>query len=362
LAREVLFSLLSDRGEFMKRSLGILSVAVMSTLTLTGCPGGGGSSNNNTAVGVGQLNAGSCTIQTNSYSCTQTLNGVVINTPVVSYISQQDLCAKINDNYSYTNKDPRGQVVAQEWRQNYFNTTCQGVVQPNNPNQPGMGMKNFTCQLSVKKGNMISEGQPQQLSLSQYYRRAAIPAYAMRVKNNGWFQTSSWVRVANLNVEYSPALAGTTAMDQLKMSVGGIDGDISASVTGFAGGETRIEIQPQDSEDGQTTLIATCSSADAMQRGPVGAMGAYQCVGSETADGRTKQINYVNQLSDVVTTGISISNAVFVQGDQGSGVSFTQATNRYDDSTVTLRSNLSAPTSIAIEKLSYSLKVKCQPK
>lgn len=358
----------------MKRSLGILSIAVTSMLALTGCPGGGGSSNNN-AVGIGgngQINSipnESCNVQASYYTCTQTLNGLVMNTAAVSFTTQQDFCTKINDNYSMTNKDPaRGQIIATQTRQQLYNQRCQGTGGGGLPTLPGgnnqNGMKTFTCQLSVKKGDMIYEGQSQQIMLSQYLRRQTIPAMAIRTTGNGFFRVSRWVSIANLNVEYSPALAGSMSSgDQIKMSVAGIDGDISASVTGAANAETRLEIQPRDSDDGQTTLIASCVSTDAQATiAPAVTASAYQCVGTETADGRTTKINYVNQISDVVTSGISITNAVFVQGDQGAGVTFTQETNRTDVPTVILKSKLTAPTSVSIEKLSYSLKVKCQPK
>lgn len=336
-------------------------------LALTGCPSGGGSSNN-TTPGVGQLNAGSCNIQSNYYTCSQTLNGVAYNTPSISYVSTQDLCAKISDNYSNLNKDNRGQLVASEWRQNYSLTTCRtpGGGLPGIPGGINQnGMKTFTCQLSVKKGDMIYEGQAQQIMLSQYLRRQTIPAMAMRTSGKGFFRISRWVSIANLNVEYSPGLAGSVASgaDQIKMSVSGIDGDISASVIGAANGETRLEIQPRDSEDGQTTLIASCASNDAQSvLAPATPALSYQCVGTETADGRTTKINYVNNITDVATSGISITNAVFVQGDQGAGVTFTQELPRHDDSIVSLKSKLTAATSVSVEKLGYSLKVKCQPK
>ena len=341
-------------------------------LALTGCPSGGGSSGNNNAIGVGngQINSipnESCNVQSNYYTCTQTLNGIVMNTASISYTTQQDFCTKINDNYSTTNKDPlRAQVVAIQTRQQLYSQRCQNTG--GLPGIPGgvnqNGMKTFTCQLSVKKGNMIYEGQSQQVMLSQYLRRQTIPAMAIRTSGNGFFRVSRWVSIANLNVEYSPALAANTAAaDQIKMSVSGIDGDISASVIGSATGETRIEIQPKDSEDGQTTLIASCVSADAQSLlAPAIQAMSYQCIGSETADGRTTKINYVNQISDVATSGISITNAVFVQGDQGSAVTFTQELPRRDDSTVSLKSKLTAATSVSVEKLGYSLKVKCQPK
>ena len=119
----------------MKRSLGILSIAVTSMLALTGCPSGGGSGNNSAVgVGNGQINSipnESCNVQANYYTCTQTLNGIVMNTASVAFTTQQDFCAKINDNYSATNKDPaRGQAVAMQtaapeempWRPVQMNT------------------------------------------------------------------------------------------------------------------------------------------------------------------------------------------------------------------------------------------------
>ena len=351
----------------MKTTLGILSVAVISTLTLTGCPGSGGSSKS-TPVGVnpgavGALNSGSCNIQPNFYTCTQTLNGVVYTTPSNSYLSQPDLCSKINDNYSFANKDARGQVVAAEWRLDYSRRTCQTVGQPTYPTQPVAGMKIFTCQLSAKKGDMTYDGQPQQIQLSPYLNKQSIPAIALRTSGKGLFHISRWVKFAQLNVELFPRLsADINSTDVLKMSIVGIDGEISASVIGATDTENRIEIRPQDPEGEQTTLIATCSSAGNMAIPPVTATNGYQCVGSETAQGKTTKINFVNQLSDVVESGISITNNVFVQGDQASAVSFTQASNGHDESVISLKSKLNSATSIAIEKSGYSLKVKCQPK
>ena len=352
----------------MKTKLGVLSVAVISTLTLTACPGSGGSSNS-TPVGVnppgavGALNAGSCNIQSNFYTCTQTLNGVLYTTPSNSYLSQPDLCAKLNDNYSFANKDARGQVVAAEWRLDYSRRMCQTVGQPTYPTQPVVGMKTFTCQLSAKKGDMTYDGQPQQIQLSPYLNKQSIPAVALRTTGRGFFRISRWVKFAQLNVEYFPRLsADINSTDLIKMSVVDIDEDISASVTGVTNAENRIEIRPQDTEGEQTTLIATCSSAENKAMPPAMAANGYKCVGSETAQGKTTEINFVNQLSDVVESGISITNNVFVQGDQASAVSFTQTSTVHDDSMINLKSKLNSATSIAIKKSGYSLNVKCQPK
>lgn len=361
----------------MKKSLGLLSVAVISTLTLTGCPSGNGS-NSNTAVGVGngQINStadGSCNVQASYYTCTQTLNGLTLNTASVSFTTNQDFCAKINDNYSNTNKDlARGQIVAPRRRQQLYTERCQNTGGlPTIPGQTNMALKTFTCQLQVKKGDAVYAGEAQQFSLPATGGRVNLFANAMKSKTTGGifrFTRTYMVNLANVVMQYSPALSSNpSSMDQIKMSVANIDGDISASVSGFAGADNTLSITPQDADSDQTEVIATCSSSDAKAMGLVKSTGAYQCIGTERADGRTTAINYVNQVSDVVASGISITNSVFVQGTEGQtaaggGVTFSQATKRYDDSTVALSSNLSSATSISIEKLSYSLKVKCQPK
>lgn len=352
----------------MKKSLGMFSVAVISSLMLTGCPSGG-SSNNNAAVGVGgaQINSfpnESCNVQASYYTCSQTINGIVLNSASVAFTSQQDFCSKLRDNSSSVNMDPtRGQIVAVQTRNQLFNERCQGIT-PVNPSGATSGIKTFNCQLSLKKGDIIVEGQPQQIYLSQYLKKQSLPAIGLLTTRHGIFVTSRWVQVANLNLEYLPAFSANPAsIDQLKMSVTNIDGDISASVTGFAGAENKIMITPQDDDGTQTTLVASCTSADAMAVGMVKSTGLYQCLGDETVNGRKTQITYdPNQVTDVVASGISISNSAFVQGDGNNAVMLTQSSGRYNDSTLGIKSTLNSPTSISIEKSNYSLNVKCQPR
>ncbi len=305
----------------MKRSIGILSVAIISTLSLTGCPSGGGSSNNAPAV--------------------------VANGHISSYPQQPCLGSP--------NSPP-----------------CQnnGGIPGGIPNQSHGGLKSFTCQLQVRKGDAVYAGNAQQFYLPVTGGQVNLFANSLKSKTSGGLfriTRTYAIKLANVVVEYIPALtANTASVDQIKMSVADIDGDISSSLTGFAGDQNTISITPQDEE--KTELIATCSSSDAKIMGLIKTSGQYQCVGTEKAEGKTTVINYVNQITDVVSSGISITPNVFVQGAEGKqigmggAVSFTQSTNRYDDSTVALKSSLSSATAITIEKEKYSLNVKCQPK
>lgn len=354
----------------MKKTLSLLSVSVLSTALFTGCPGGSGK--DAAAVGVGQqVNVfanESCNVQANSYACTQTINGMVLNTASISFANLQEFCAKIVDGYS--NRDiSQGQQVAQQTRNNLYQTRCQGVGQNNSVPGSTVGLKTFECLLQVQKGNDSFIGEAQQFQLLSTGGEIELFANGMRNKKiwGGIINTTRSVRLATVKMKFAPALpAKANSMDQIAMSVVGIDGDISAKVSGFAGAATRIEVTPQDAESGQTSLIASCRSLDATIK-PAVTSDKYACVGEERSNGKTIKINYVNQVTDIVNSGISITNSVFVQGadsvtmDAGA-VNFSQTTNGFEESTVNLVSSLSAATSIAIEKLGYSLKVNCSPK
>ena len=224
--------------------------------------------------------------------------------------------------------------------------------------------------MQVRKGESVFPGERQQFQLPA--NGGNVVLFANGIKNRKiWniINTSYPIRLADVKMEYIPALtASTHSMDQIRMSVSNIDNDISASVIGYAGSDTRIEINPQDADTEQTELIASCKSLDALVKPTATVLvGEYACAGIEKSNGKVTKINYVNKISDVVSTGISITNSVFVQGqdsttmDQGAA-SFSQNTNGFEESTVVLKSAMLAPTSISIDKLSYSLKVKCQPK
>lgn len=359
----------------MKKTLSLLSISVLSTALFTGCPGGSGKDASAVAVGNTQVNLFAnelCDVQANSYSCTQTINGLVLNTASIPFANHQEFCSKIIDGYSNIDIS-RGQPVAQQTRNSLYQQRCQGVGQNNTIPGSNISLKTFECLLQVRKGNNTFPGEAQQFQLpSTGTGHNPITLFANGMRNRkiwgGLLNTTQMIRLATVKMDYIPALtANPNSMDQIRMSVSNVDGNVSASVTGFAGADTRIEIIPQETfESDQTELIASCRSLDAVAK-PVVASDKYHCVGAERTNGKTVQINYVNQISDVVNSGISITNSVFVQGEESAtmsagAVSFTQTPSGIDDSTVNLKSTLSAATSLTIEKLDYSLKVKCSPK
>lgn len=241
------------------------------------------------------------------------------------------------------------------------------------PGQYGQSlMKNFTCQLEARRGASTTTTFEQQITLPRNGGKASLFANAM-ASGKLWniFNYSRMVTLAKINLEYLPAMSlNQNGIDLIKLSTSGVDGDISVSTTGFAGAENRIEIIPNDSDSEATELYVSCISRDASVA-PVAAValsGQFKCEGQERINGRTQNINYVNQLSDVISTGISITPSVFVQatGDvttaQQGAVTYSQTNNRRDDSTVNARLSLKNTTAVSIEKAGYSLKVKCTPR
>lgn len=357
----------------MKSSLGLLTLAVVSTLALTGCPSGSDKS----AQPVVQANVynvipnESCNVPAtypSSYTCTQTVNGIVLNTAAVAYSTIQELCTKLNDYQS--NMDPArgGQAVAQQTRNHVYSQRCQGITNPGGPTGPITpieGFKNFTCQLQTRNGNSVYQGQPEQLILSKNgdIREIALRAF---VSKCNWLGCAQYPRtIGKLKVKFDAALTGSSsAMDKLTLSVENLDQDITTSVSGYAGSETKIEITPEDSESDRSTVIVSCRGTDSFVRSQIASNGLFQCKGEERVRGAKKSFNFTNQLSDVINSGISVTNSVFVQGS-GDEVNYSQSlVNGYDDATVNLKSNLSSASSIRIEKLSsnYILKLDCQPK
>lgn len=394
----------------MKKTVQYVSVALASSLFLVGCGGGKGGGGGATAVntGAGRYSVYSnefCDIQTNYYTCTQTIGGISYSTLGASFVNQQDFCSKISDNYSSINKDrSQTQLVASNTRARLASERCQqvgglptvpgGTNLPTVPSTDQYGLKSFTCQLQVRKGQAYYAGSAQQFSVARTGGRIVLISPTMQNRQVWKFFNVAYMKsLANVVLDYKPALVGDTkAVDMVKMSVSNIDGEISASVSGYAGSEVRIELMPQDADatDG-TQLVVSCTGAAGQQTiannsalgGPplinqaaVTSASAtdlasalkenFACKGTEVVNGKTKEINYVNKISDVVESGISVSNSVFIQAEgsaQQGAVTFSQSSSGVLSATdVNLKASLTAQSAITIEKANYSLKLKCQAK
>lgn len=377
------------KGAFMKKFLNLVSVASLSTLILSGCPGNSGGANPtpNGMVGqMGQIVTGSyspiqgesCNITISNYTCSQIINGVTVVTQPVLHSTLQQLCSNLNNYQLNTGSSQMGQVqVAQQTRSQYYSTYCQNISQtyPGYPGGTGsttmQGFKSFSCQLQVKKGTAVYPGPAQQFYLPETGGTNSLFASTLVNKRIArFFQITRMAQLARVNMVYSPALsANSQSLDTITMSVENIDGETSASTTGFAGAENRIEITPSSiyGDSDKTQLIATCVSTDARIQPILPNTGKYRCAGYEIVNGRRTPIDYTNQLSDVMSSGISLSRSAYLAGDSavqvGQGlVSLTQSGESFDESTVQLKSAIMTPMRMTVDKLGYSLRVSCQPK
>ncbi len=365
----------------MNKMIQTIALASFSIVAFTGCPGGGGGGGGPVATApvtagptpvgvVNNYNNESCNILVNSYSCSQnSFNGNLI-TQQINFSSLSEFCQKIMD--YQVNLSQTGIAVAQMTRSDLYRTRCQNITptptnpqnpQPTQPGFPQVGLKNFKCQLQARKGNYTFDSQAIDFSLlnsgGSYYINA------------NYFRFFKRINVAKLLMKYTPAFAGSpTSMDTISMIIENVDGDTSASITGFAGSENRIEMTPDDATfySDRTQIIASCMSTDGAQApaAPVSS-GKYQCSGIESVNGKTTEIKYTNEINDVVNSGISLSQSVFVQGQQaGIGsqdlVQLSQTMSDLNESQVVLKSKLLAPVKMMISKIGYSLNVTCSPK
>lgn len=351
----------------MKTQIKPFMAIALSAAILSSC-NSGSSNNNNNQVGANAVNGGYCQIQGNTYYCSETSyqygQQLTLNTPQINFVNQQDLCTKMADNFGQTNKDvTRGLVVAQSWRQNYVSQSCGGSQQtwPTYPTTPTQSYtKTINCQTQIRRGGQFIANEEKQIQISNNGGNHALTFGYWR-----WFK---FIKLAQLNLEFIPAMSmSTDSSDMLRLSMSAVDGSTSVSSVGFAGAENRIEIMPNDSESNQTQVIVSCRSADANKLGQSITTGKYACRGVEVSGQQRKEINYTNQLSDVIQSGLTLSNSVFIQGqpdavDARGLVEVNQNTSSMDDSNVSVKTALMAPMSVNIEKIGYSLKLRCSQK
>lgn len=364
----------------MVRTKKLSLLSLVSAVALVGCGGNSGGRSNNTQLipGVGQTSVypnETCDIQSTYYNCSQTINGTVLRTNQINVTSVQDLCMKISDNNSNTNRDvATGQIVAQQTRQNYAMRYCQNQpgTFPTNPTFPGgntgYGIKNISCQMQVRKGdsNISTIGEvnlpvPSNGGFQYLTAKGFMNKNVWKVINVNYMAT-----LARIKVEYAPALSiGQNGMSQIKLSATDVDGDITVSTAGFAGSENRLEIIPQNTDDNTEVIVSCIMRGEQLPNATTFAQTKLQCIGSEKINGQVNKINYVNQLSDVLTSGISLSRSIYVQGQEnasGGQADIIYSQQNRNDSVINFKANMGRGTSVSIQKAGYSMNVTCSPR
>jgi hypothetical protein len=368
----------------MKKLLGRVTLAGFSALVLSSCGGGSGSSNQNVGVGNGgntttgvtaagittgtfsNVGGESCVVTFDMYSCSQTINGQNLGTNNINFTNLNHYCSNLVNSQLNVHMQS-GQQIAQSTRQMMFQRYCGqtginngGGWNNGNNGQPQPGLKSFSCDIHARKGTLVYQYPRQQFSLLSDY---AASVDLSIVRWHGFFKKDI---IAKVSMDYAPAFtANVNSMDTIRLSAQTGDGT-KATVEGFAGDLNKIEIIPQDTESGEVELYVSCSSSDAKVKPALTSAQQYACKGKEISAGKTKELNYVNKISDVISSGLSLTSSLYVSADQSASsqaglINFAQTAGVLD-STVNVKSQLYSRTRTQISRYNYSLDLTCQPK
>ncbi|MES2803755.1 MAG: hypothetical protein V4654_14780 [Bdellovibrionota bacterium] len=383
------------------KKLNVKAALVLSLLAFSACDkGGGGGSSPPQVISVPgvtlrQYNviAGqNCNINgDNTYTCTEQgrTNGNI------AYSSLQNFCDILMN-------DQANGFVARYTRQMMYQEQCSGgqhngfcrlgevmqngvCVNINNngglpgTNVPGTGtgindpnMKSVSCQLYVKKGNTMGDTGLMNVQVIQN-NASGVNIFAFtnaqyKKKFLGFINVqgnkfSNSEKLANVKMYYTKE-AGKA--DMIKLEATGVDGDINASVTGFAGSETKLEIAPQDEYSDATTIGISCVAQGATT-GNAQAYKAYRCKGEEKDGTKVTKIDYASAYNDDIMNqsfDLSKSAKLHTEGslatDAGTAT-FEQIARYSSDSSISTKSNITTPAAVSVRRANYKLNVECKP-
>ena len=385
------------------KNLNVKAVLALSLLAFSACDKGGGGNNNNQVVGVpgvitrSYINGNqSCDVSGgNTYSCTEAGR----TTGLISFDSAMTFCRIISDEYRNNN-------IAMMTRQQMYNeNNCQAVLNgnvgnnggcavgmvmqngmcviqngqyptnptyPTNPGTNNPNMKSVQCQLSVKKGNSVGDTGLMNVMVEQNnssgvnifaFTNAYYSKKFLGIFNVSGVKTSNSEKLAKVKMYYTKE-AGKA--DMIKLEATGVDGELSASVTGFAGAETKLTIAPQDEYSDATSLSITCQAQGATT-GNAASYKAYRCKGKEK-DGKNETIiDYASPYNeDIMNQSYDLSKSAKLETEgslaTNAGTAMYEQIARYGiDSSVRTEANITTASAIKVRRANYSLDVECKP-
>lgn len=379
------------RDIYMK-NLNIKAALVLSLLAFSACDKKGGGNNNPQVVSIPGITARqynvianqSCNINSDStYTCTE--NGRSISP--IRYDSLQSFCNILMN-------DQANQFVARYTRQVMYQEQCSGAqnnglcgvgqvlqngVCVNNNGIPGTppitndpNMKTVVCQLAVKKGNVVGDTGVMNVQVIQNNKSGvnifAFTNATIQKKFLGLFNVtankfSNSEKLAKVKMYYATQ-AGKA--DMIKLEAIGVDRELSASVTGFAGAETKLTIAPQDEYSDATSLEITCAAPGATMGNAV-SYKAYRCKGEEKDGKVVTQIDYASPYNDdIMNQSYDLSKSAKLHTEGGlstdSGTATYEQQARYGvDSSVSTKANITTPSALSVRRANYRLDVECKP-
>ncbi len=350
----------------------IKAVTILSALGLfAGCPDKGGSKSAPAAVTVAGIQGnGECTQNViNAY------NYIRNNSANPSNQSLRTACGDLSNligGQTCRNTQQNNIIALADVQQtcniaNGTNGSNNGYPNQPYPTQPGypqpiqnVAMKNLVCSIDMNSGS--AAGTISNMPVQVFANGANLRLYANMNNSKSYLgglinvnRTFSSEKLALLGLKFK-AGSGSTG-DTLTLSADLRNGK-SATVTGYAGSEVRIEIAADSDSD--TSVIVSCTGQDNFNPGSAGAGANIKCSGTEVDGSKTTKINFINPVSDLITSGIfpSLSSDLALEGNGQSVLSATVRPVLAMESYKAVTSTVS-PSSISIKSPGYSLSTNC---
>lgn len=244
------------------------------------------------------------------------------------------------------------------------NGNNQGYPQPGYPGQTqpiqNVPTKNVVCSIDLTSGSAagtISNMPVQVFANGGEYRLYAnmqnTKSYLGGFINYTKYFSSE--KLALLKLRFKAG--GVNVADTLTLSADLRNGK-SATATGFAGSEVRIEIAALDESD--TSVIVSCAGQDQFNAGNQMGGDKIRCSVKENNNGKLTNANFINNLSDLIDLGIkpSKSSDLVLEGN-GQNVMMTSVSPTVADETYKVVTSLVSPSSVKIKASGYSLDSNC---
>ena len=356
---------------------------VLLLAALSSCNNGGGGKNNNTPVnaqianinysGFQNFGTQSCNFVNNSsYQCFENSLGQMLQTQIIAFNSQQELCNQLrNDNLNSVAVSWGQMPIASNVRLTYINNNCQSY-----PNQLGNNglfqndtnlLRNMKCTMTVEAidGAFANTGE-MQVPITASGMRGEIYASMFKEKSAWIFRLTTTRRSSKyLTVNYVYTKGSNSSGDQLTLRAA-LNG-ASAEVTGFAGSEVSLKM---DNVDPVVTAEVSCTVTDAGNAGVQTASNDYRCnvAGTDQVEKSPLAISVAELVNNTLTFTSSESLSSVVMAAEGNfalrqGTAVFTATRNGSKSglmNITARANLSTPVKFKVKQLSKSVDVSCK--
>ncbi len=349
----------------MKTSLKILTLAAALS-TFSGCPDKGGGNGSQPAVSVSGISTnGECTANTtqtyfmirngqNYSDLNQMRNACAQLSSLLGSqscrITQQNIVVSMAD-VQYQCNQANGSTSTYPNQQGYPNQSIQNVP-----------VKNLVCSIDVANGS--AAGSITNMPVQVFANGADLNLYAdmQNTKSylGGIINYTRYFRSEKLALLKLKFKAGNaSAADTLTLSADLRNGK-TASVSGFAGSEVRIEIAPEAEQD--TALVVSCSGQDTFNAGPATNGANLSCVIKENNNGKMTSVLVLKPIGDFDAGVAPIKNSNLTLTNESSDALSASVSPTVAFESYKLVSGQTTPSTMKIKSPGYSLESTCSRK